>query len=230
MDFAKESELGLVKKVSGPVVVAENMFGAAMYELVRVGGDKLIGEIIRLEGDTATIQVSKALREADLGCRWRRSHQAPIFPRSFPPLLTPSCCVSSLALRLCSRVARAWLGLRGDCRPHSGGPRPQNRGSALSGARPGAAGKHLRRYSETFEGHRQVGRRLLHSQGCGGHIFGHGEAVGVQPNRAGWRQSDGRRHLRNRPGEHPHRSQAHARPRGHGQRQLHCRSRQLHRR
>ena len=61
MDFAaKESELGLVKKVSGPVVVAENMFGAAMYELVRVGADKLIGEIIRLEGDTATIQVSKA--------------------------------------------------------------------------------------------------------------------------------------------------------------------------
>ena len=55
----KESELGLVKKVSGPVVVAENMFGAAMYELVRVGADRLIGEIIRLEGDTATIQVGK---------------------------------------------------------------------------------------------------------------------------------------------------------------------------
>eukprot|EP00877_Chromochloris_zofingiensis_P001005 jgi/Chrzof1/10905/Cz05g16180.t1 len=33
------------------------MSGSAMYELVRVGSDKLIGEIIRLEGDTATIQV-----------------------------------------------------------------------------------------------------------------------------------------------------------------------------
>ncbi|KAG0583743.1 hypothetical protein KC19_3G159700 [Ceratodon purpureus] len=33
------------------------MGGAAMYELVRVGHDKLIGEIIRLEGDSATIQV-----------------------------------------------------------------------------------------------------------------------------------------------------------------------------
>lgn len=32
------------------------MGGAAMYELVRVGNDKLIGEIIRLEGDNATIQ------------------------------------------------------------------------------------------------------------------------------------------------------------------------------
>ncbi|GJP34587.1 hypothetical protein CLOM_g19015 [Closterium sp. NIES-68] len=33
------------------------MGGAAMYELVRVGNDRLIGEIIRLEGDSATIQV-----------------------------------------------------------------------------------------------------------------------------------------------------------------------------
>ena len=43
-------------QVSGPVVVADGMAGAAMYELVRVGHDKLIGEIIRLEGDSATIQ------------------------------------------------------------------------------------------------------------------------------------------------------------------------------
>jgi vacuolar-type H+-ATPase catalytic subunit A/Vma1 len=35
------------------------MSGSAMYELVRVGADALIGEIIRLEGDTATIQVSR---------------------------------------------------------------------------------------------------------------------------------------------------------------------------
>ena len=39
------------------VVVAEKMGGAAMYELVRVGKSGLMGEIIRLEGDTATIQV-----------------------------------------------------------------------------------------------------------------------------------------------------------------------------
>lgn len=38
------------------MVVADGMGGAAMYELVRVGHDKLIGEIIRLEGDSATIQ------------------------------------------------------------------------------------------------------------------------------------------------------------------------------
>nr|Q38676.1 RecName: Full=V-type proton ATPase catalytic subunit A isoform 1; Short=V-ATPase subunit A 1; AltName: Full=V-ATPase 69 kDa subunit 1; AltName: Full=Vacuolar proton pump subunit alpha 1 [Acetabularia acetabulum]BAA09097.1 adenosine triphosphatase A subunit [Acetabularia acetabulum] len=57
MSKAKEGDYGSIKKVSGPVVVADNMGGSAMYELVRVGTGELIGEIIRLEGDTATIQV-----------------------------------------------------------------------------------------------------------------------------------------------------------------------------
>ena len=51
-----------ILKVSGPVVVAEAMSGAAMYELVRVGAERLIGEIIRLEQDTATIQVLRCHR------------------------------------------------------------------------------------------------------------------------------------------------------------------------
>ena len=38
------------------VVVAERMGGSKMYELVKVGYDKLVGEIIRLEGDSAYIQ------------------------------------------------------------------------------------------------------------------------------------------------------------------------------
>ena len=46
----------IIWQVSGPVVIADGMAGAAMYELVRVGHDNLIGEIIRLEGDSATIQ------------------------------------------------------------------------------------------------------------------------------------------------------------------------------
>ena len=32
------------------------MSGARMYELVKIGWDKLVGEIIKLEGDTASIQ------------------------------------------------------------------------------------------------------------------------------------------------------------------------------
>ena len=38
------------------MVIAEKMSGAAMYELVRVGRQKLVGEIIKLEEDTASIQ------------------------------------------------------------------------------------------------------------------------------------------------------------------------------
>lgn len=53
----KEADYGYIFKVSGPLVVAENMSGAAMYELMRVGHQKLVGEIIKLEGDTASIQV-----------------------------------------------------------------------------------------------------------------------------------------------------------------------------
>jgi len=60
MDFLpteKESDYGYIFKVSGPLLVADGMSGAAMYELVRVGHQKLVGEIIKLEGDTASIQV-----------------------------------------------------------------------------------------------------------------------------------------------------------------------------
>lgn len=42
-DEDRESKFGQVFGVSGPVVIAENMIGAAMYELVRVGHDELVG-------------------------------------------------------------------------------------------------------------------------------------------------------------------------------------------
>lgn len=45
------------------VVTAEKMSGSAMYELVRVGYHELVGEIIRLEGDMATIQVRNVNHE-----------------------------------------------------------------------------------------------------------------------------------------------------------------------
>lgn len=48
---------GDIAKVTGPVVVAKNMRGAKMYDVVRVGKLGLIGEIIKLEEDRAVIQV-----------------------------------------------------------------------------------------------------------------------------------------------------------------------------
>ncbi len=47
----------VIIKVSGPLVVAENMSHAKMYEVVRVGKEGLIGEVIRLNDDQAYIQV-----------------------------------------------------------------------------------------------------------------------------------------------------------------------------
>jgi V/A-type H+/Na+-transporting ATPase subunit A len=49
--------MGVVARVSGPVVVAEGLTGAKMYDVVRVGDLGLVGEIIRLVGDTCTVQV-----------------------------------------------------------------------------------------------------------------------------------------------------------------------------
>jgi V/A-type H+-transporting ATPase subunit A len=50
-------ETGLIRKVAGPLVVAEHMRGANMFDVVRVSEKKLIGEIIELHGDLASIQV-----------------------------------------------------------------------------------------------------------------------------------------------------------------------------
>jgi V/A-type H+-transporting ATPase subunit A len=48
---------GRIVRVAGPVVVGRGMLGARMYDMARVGHLGLIGEIIRLEGDSATVQV-----------------------------------------------------------------------------------------------------------------------------------------------------------------------------
>ncbi len=48
---------GRIIKVSGPLVVAEGMEGARMFDVVRVSEQRLIGEIIELKGDRASIQV-----------------------------------------------------------------------------------------------------------------------------------------------------------------------------
>jgi V/A-type H+/Na+-transporting ATPase subunit A len=49
--------MGIVGRVSGPVVIANGLEGAKMFDVVRVGSQGLVGEIIRLVGGTATVQV-----------------------------------------------------------------------------------------------------------------------------------------------------------------------------
>ena len=48
---------GVVARVTGPVVIAEGLDDAKMYDVVRVGSLGLVGEIIRLSGGAATVQV-----------------------------------------------------------------------------------------------------------------------------------------------------------------------------
>jgi V/A-type H+-transporting ATPase subunit A len=48
---------GRIVRISGPLVVAEGMTGVQMYEMVRVGEQGLVGEVTRIRGDTAYVQV-----------------------------------------------------------------------------------------------------------------------------------------------------------------------------
>ena len=50
-------EVGKIVKVSGPLIIAEGMANSKMYDVVQVREKKLIGEIIELRGDRASIQV-----------------------------------------------------------------------------------------------------------------------------------------------------------------------------
>lgn len=52
-----KEKIGKIVRVSGPVVEAEGLMGVQMYEVCMVGEERLIGEVNRVEGDRATIQV-----------------------------------------------------------------------------------------------------------------------------------------------------------------------------
>jgi V/A-type H+-transporting ATPase subunit A len=48
---------GFIAKISGPLVIAKGMAGSCMFDVVRVGNAGLVGEIIELKNDTASVQV-----------------------------------------------------------------------------------------------------------------------------------------------------------------------------
>jgi len=48
---------GTLKRISGPIVFAEGLNGAGLYDVVRVGEKRIIGEIIRQKAGLTTIQV-----------------------------------------------------------------------------------------------------------------------------------------------------------------------------
>ena len=72
-----ETKTGTIVKVSGPLVVAEGMGGSKMYDVVRVSEQRLLGEIIDLAADRASIQVYEETAGIGPG--------DPVFP-TFEPL------------------------------------------------------------------------------------------------------------------------------------------------
>jgi len=53
----EELGIGVIRHIKGSVVIADNMRGARVREVVLVGEEELTGEIVRIEGDTAVIQI-----------------------------------------------------------------------------------------------------------------------------------------------------------------------------
>ncbi|MCL1958071.1 MAG: V-type ATP synthase subunit A, partial [Spirochaetes bacterium] len=48
---------GRIRRISGPIIRASGLGSAGLFDLVEVGEKRIIGEIVRLEGDEAVIQV-----------------------------------------------------------------------------------------------------------------------------------------------------------------------------
>jgi len=58
---------GRIVKVSGPTVVARGLDGAGLYEVVRVGREGMLGEVVRIRGEMATVQVYEETTGLGLG-------------------------------------------------------------------------------------------------------------------------------------------------------------------
>ena len=56
-NVTRQEATGTILKVAGPLIVATGMGGVSMYDVVRVSDKRLIGEVIELRGDRASIQV-----------------------------------------------------------------------------------------------------------------------------------------------------------------------------
>ena len=78
---------GKILKVSGPLVIAEGMRNANMFDVVRVGAGRLIGEIIEMHGDRASIEVYEETAGLGRGDRVV-STGAPLSVELGPGLLT----------------------------------------------------------------------------------------------------------------------------------------------
>lgn len=88
-DEERESRFGQVYGVSGPVVIAENMTGAAMYELVRVGHDELVGGVQYSRATCACVWILTDTKRLSGSMRTRLRFK---FTRRHPELQSVTLC------------------------------------------------------------------------------------------------------------------------------------------
>ena len=72
---------GVIKKVAGPLVIAEGMRDANMFDVVRVSNQRLIGEIIEMHGDQASIQVYEETSGLGPGAVVETTGSLSVYPR-----------------------------------------------------------------------------------------------------------------------------------------------------
>ena len=97
---------GKIIKVSGPLVVADGLADANMQDVVRVGEQRLIGEILTMTGDQASIQVYEETSGLGPGAAVETTG-APLSVELGPASLRTSTTVSSARWRRSSRRPRA---------------------------------------------------------------------------------------------------------------------------
>lgn len=115
MDTPVIETTGRIERITGPVVVARGVKGARMYDLVRVGELGLMGEVIRLVGDRATVQVYEETSGVTVGERVEATG-APLTVELGPGLLSGVYDGIQRPLDLLADASGAFIG-RGDSVP-----------------------------------------------------------------------------------------------------------------
>ncbi len=65
--------MGKIWRVSGPLVIADDMMGSEVYEIVQIGKEGIVGEVIGLEGNKAVIQAHEDTQGLTVGEEVRRT-------------------------------------------------------------------------------------------------------------------------------------------------------------
>ncbi|MDR0785450.1 MAG: V-type ATP synthase subunit A [Treponema sp.] len=106
---------GTVQRISGPIIHANGMVGAGLFDVVDVGSKKIIGEVVRLERDTAVIQVYEDDTGMEIGAA-AESTGRPLSARLGPGLIGAIYDGIQRPLELLYRQSGAFMepGLRGE--------------------------------------------------------------------------------------------------------------------